>query len=319
MRAAISQWPQQFNWKPTVSYSERLSSHPYVIVGGMGGSHLAADLLPLIGSSKPVFVHQNYGLPKLPPQILRNSLFIASSHSGNTEETLDFAHTALRNNYALAGITTGGKLAELLQDNQLPHVMLPNDHIQPRVTLGYGLLALGKLLGENALINDLHALKSFDTQPAQTQANKLASSLYRSVPIIYASERNQALSYIWKITFNETGKIPAFSNVFPELNHNEMTSYDHHRSTRKLSKRYQFIFLRDQADHSQIQQRMDITQKLYEERGFVVHNIQREGSPPEKVFYSLLLASWTALLLADHYRNEPEQVPMVEDLKKLLI
>lgn len=319
MRAAINQWPQQFNWEPTVNYLERLSSHPYVIVGGMGGSHLAANLLPLIGSSKPVFVHQNYGLPNLPPHVLRNGLFIASSHSGNTEETLDFAETALGNNYALAGITTGGKLAKLLEGNKLPHVMLPDDHIQPRVTLGYGLLALSKLLGEDALVPKLRDLKTFDTQPAQTEATKLASSLYRSVPIVYASERNQALSYIWKITFNETAKIPAFSNTFPELNHNEMTSYDHHRSTSKLSKQYQFIFLRDQADHPRIQQRMDITKKLYEDRGFAVHDIQLQGSSQEKVFSSLLLGSWTALLLAEHYRNEPEQVPMVEDLKKFLI
>lgn len=118
---------------------------------------------------------------------------------------------------------------------------------------------------------------------------------------------------------NETGKIPAFYNVFPELNHNEMTGFDVIDSTQGLSHNMKFVFLKDRDDHERIQKRMEIAERLLEERGFEVIVLEVSGEKVcEKLFRSLLLADWVALHTARLYGTESEQVPMIEEFKKLM-
>ncbi|MBI2506768.1 MAG: bifunctional phosphoglucose/phosphomannose isomerase, partial [Candidatus Colwellbacteria bacterium] len=139
------------------------------------------------------------------------------------------------------------------------------------------------------------------------------------IPIIYSSRRNIALAYNWKIKFNETGKAPAFYNTFPELNHNEMTGFDVQETTRELSDKMFFIFLKDEDDHPKITKRMEVLERLYRDRKLSVAVVSLEGnSKMEKIFNSLTLADWTAYYTAKRYNVEPEQVPMVEEFKKLL-
>src|SRR3989338_7534914 len=124
---------------------------------------------------------------------------------------------------------------------------------------------------------------------------------------------------MWKIKFNETGKIPAFYNVFPELNHNEMTGFDIKDATRALSEKFHFIFLKDPEDLDKNQRRMSITEKLYQYRGLKVSTVGLSGNNrQERVFSALILSDWTAFYTARSYGLEAEQVPMVEEFKKLM-
>ena len=98
-----------------------------------------------------------------------------------------------------------------------------------------------------------------------------------------------------------------------------MTGFDVVDSTRGLSANMHFIFLSDASDHAQISRRMEVTKKMYEDRGFGVSVIPLTGdSVFEKIFNSLTTGDWTALYLARLYGTEPEQVPMVEEFKRLI-
>ena len=139
------------------------------------------------------------------------------------------------------------------------------------------------------------------------------------MPIIYSSFKNGSLAQNWKIKFNETTKISAFCNVFPELNHNEMTGFDLVDKTKHLSDKFHFIFMRDSKDNPRIIKRMEITKKLFEDRGFGVEYVDISGENVwHKIFSTLLVADWTSFHLAKHYGTAPEQVPMVEEFKKLI-
>ncbi len=130
---------------------------------------------------------------------------------------------------------------------------------------------------------------------------------------------NEAIAYNWKIKFNETGKIPAFYNIFSELNHNEMTGFDVKDVTKDLSKNFTFILLKDNADDERIQKRMRILKKLYEDRGLSVIEIELQGDTAfQKIFSSIILADFAAYYTAMGYGLDPEQVPMVEEFKKLV-
>ena len=110
---------------------------------------------------------------------------------------------------------------------KIPYVQIPDFHLQPRMATGLSLKAMLALMGEKNMLAESKLLSThLHPSREELRGKDLARRVFGNVPIIYASTRNGALAANWKIKFNETGKIPAFCNVVPELNHNEMTGFD---------------------------------------------------------------------------------------------
>lgn len=333
MREAILNFAKQFKYRPKIENGPVKKFKKYILAG-MGGSHLAADIIKSLRPELDIMVHSDYGLPggldlSRPTATLPRlgegkgrgrALIIASSYSGNTEEAIDAYEQARAKGLSLVAIATGGKLLELARQHQVPYIQMPDTGIQPRSALGYSMLAMLKAMKLNNLLKETKGLaKILDPKSLEEEGKVLAQKLRDHVPVIYTSHSNVSIAYNWKIKFNETGKIPAFYNVLPELNHNEMTGFDVKDSSRVLSEKFYFIFLRDDADHPKILRRMEVLQKLYQARGLPVEVIEMKGhSPLEKIFSSLLLADWAAYYTAETYGLESEQVPMVEEFKKLI-
>lgn len=320
MKDAILQFNKQFSYQPKIENKAKLKKYKKFIVLGMGGSHLAADVLQSYNPSLDLMVRSDYGLPELPLSTLKQSLILACSYSGNTEEVLEGFEMARKKKLPLAVIAVGGKLLELAKKHQVPYIELPNTGIQPRSALGFSFMALLAMMNEKKAFQEAQKLmKSLQPKKFELAGKILAKKLQGTVPVIYTSSRNKAVAYNWKIKLNETGKIPAFYNVIPELNHNEMTGFDIADSTKQLSHNLSFLFLIDPADHPRNIRRMKILEKLYQDRGLQTDIIPLKGKTPlQKIFFSLLLADWTAVYLAEHYGLESEQVPMVEEFKKLI-
>jgi glucose/mannose-6-phosphate isomerase len=284
----------------------------------MGGSHLAGDLLKTRKPELQIIIHSDYGLPVV--ENPKESLIIASSYSGNTEETLDAFEMAYTKNMPLAAISIGGKLMSRAKKYGVPYIQLPDTGIQPRSALGFSIMALCSMMNERELQNELSAL-SVQLKPdlIEDQGRSLAMRLKNRVPIIYTSSRNRAVAYNWKIKFNETGKIPAFYNVFPELNHNEMIGFDVAELTRPLSEIFYCIILKDASDDARIQKRMMVLENQYKERGMPVESFEMKGETEfYKIFSSLITADWAAFHIAKLYGVEPELVQMVEEFKGLM-
>lgn len=320
MQDAIKSFPKQFRYRPKIE-GGKLKKFKKFIIAGMGGSHLAGDIIKTLKPELDIIIHNDYGLPgDLSRPTRGRTLVIASSYSGNTEETISAFEQAVKNNVPVVAIAVGGKLIELAKQYGVPYVQLPDTGIQPRSALGFSLLAMLKAMKLNDVLKEAKGLaKTLDPKALEEKGRALAEKLINHIPIIYASARNMSVAYNWKIKFNETGKIPAFYNVFPELNHNEMTGFDVKDTSRTLSEKFHFIILKDSEDHPQIQKRMQILERLYRERNLPVEVIELAGkSKLEKIFSSLLLADWAAVYTGQNYGLEPEAVPMVEEFKKLI-
>lgn len=153
------------------------------------------------------------------------------------------------------------------------------------------------------MLKELSVLaNTLDPSSYQDKGEELAEKLKGKIPVIYSSAQNMSLAYNWKIKFNETGKIPAFYNIFSELNHNEIQGFDVKDSTKKLSQNFHFLILRDEKDNPRILKRMEVLKNLYKDRGLPVDMIDIEGKDKyHKVFASLVLADWTALNIAELY------------------
>ena len=98
-----------------------------------------------------------------------------------------------------------------------------------------------------------------------------------------------------------------------------MNGFDITDSTRELCDTFHFLFLIDTMDHVRIRKRMNVLERQLVERGFPVETISLgAGSMLDKIFGSLLTADWAAFQLATLYGRDPEQVPMIEEFKKLI-
>lgn len=319
MEHAIRDFPKQFLFHPSVEREDKLRSMRRVIISGMGGSHLAADILRAALPQIDIMVHRDYGLPPLSSHEKNEVLFIASSYSGNTEEVIDGLEEARKYQLPSAVISVGGRLQELAETYQLPYIQLPHTGIQPRSALGFSLIALMKMMG---MLDDHRKeieilAEKLEAKDIEEEGLRLAHSMTGKVPIIYASSRNETMAYNWKIKCNETGKIPAFYNVFPELNHNEMTGFDREGNTAVLSDTFHVLFLEDAEDDARITKRMRICKDMYADRGVQTSSCSVEGvSRWERIFRTLLIADWCAYTMGQTLGVETEEVPMVEDFKK---
>lgn len=309
MREIIENFPKQLAFEPKIVNGDKLLKAKKFVVGGMGGSHLAADLLKRWKPELKVQIHYNYGLPG---QIDSHTLFIASSYSGNTEETIDFLEEAIRQKLPAAAVGTGGRLIEIARENNLPHVIFPDDAVQPRFGLGYSFKSLLQLIGDEAGLREAAVLAGILKPSDYEAAGKVLAEKLKdaSVVPVYSSRKNLGLALNWKVKFNETAKMPSYLQLFPELNHNEMAA--------EFGSGFHFILLKDEADHPKILKRMGILRELYVEKNWPVETVDLKGEPLLKIFSSLVLADWVTYYLALARQIDPLGNPMVEKFKKLL-
>lgn len=294
-----------------------------IVLAGMGGSALAAGIakdwldLPL-----PFEVVRSYSLPKY---VGNQTLVIASSHSGNTEETLAALDQAVERGALIAIIASGGALLERAQADGLPYVQIVGD-VQPRMALFSNLRALVTLLEAYGVIGgvlgELEAVGQrlgrtaaqwrADVPATDNHAKQIALQLVGKTPVIYASNLMRSVAYKWKISFNENAKNIAFCNALPEFNHNEFIGWSSH----PVQKPFGVIDLLSSYDHPRVQRRFELSARLLSGKRPQPITVQLEGETMlEQMAWAALLADYTSIYLAILNGVEPTKVELVERLK----
>lgn len=314
----IRNFNKQFAWEPKIENQEGSTLNREkgrTLVLGMGGSHLGADLLKAYDPKLDLSVHSDYGLP---PRLNLEDLIIASSYSGNTEEIIDGLNLSLEKNLSVAVMASGGRLLEMAKEKGLPYIQLPTGH-QPRMSVGFQVKALAKLLGHQTAMEEVSRLaEKLNPSGFEEKGRELAEKIKGRVPVIYASRANFALAYNWKIKFNESGKVPSFYNVFPELNHNEMNGFLQEQDPAWRDD-FIFLILPDAEDHPRIQKRMSVMTELFRQKNWSVEMINLAGEGRwSRIFSSLITADWAAYFTAKQRGLDPENIPVVEEFKRLI-
>lgn len=315
LEQTLGRFNEQFDWDPVIINESALGTFSSYLVSGMGGSHLGAWLIDRFGSGKDILIHRGYGLPAA--HDLDRRLCIASSYSGTTEETIDALDTALSAGLSSAVIAKGGALIERAHEKSIAHIVLPDAGLEPRMAIGYSMLALARLMQDRVLEDAIRSAgKAVDPHASKEAGAALAERLKGKIPLIWASHHNLPLAYIWKVKFNETSKIPCFCDYFPELSHNEFTGFDVQDSTRSLASQLVVVMLHDANDHPRIQKRMQLSSDMLGERGIGVEHVTLSGTGFAKAFDAALLADWAALPLALHYNVPNPETPLIAEFKK---
>jgi glucose/mannose-6-phosphate isomerase len=301
-----------------------------VIIFGMGGSAISGDVYKNIFSrrlTRPVEVVRNYTAPAY---CGKNTLVIACSYSGNTEETLAALEDIRSSGCQIVCITSGGKLKKMAAKHKWQIVEIPGGY-PPRQAFGYIFTPLIYLL--NPLLDEEIGQDEIDrvanmmnliinrnddmVGEGKLLAKDLAFELHHKIPIVYAATPFlEAVARRWKNQFQENAKSMAFANVIPEMNHNEIVGWE---MDHKLIGELVVIFLENEDLHPRISARLDLTKNIIRDRGIEVVEIYSEGTTPLEQALSLICTSdWVSYYLALLYERDPEAIVNIDFLKSAL-
>jgi len=324
LSVAAGEW-EQVTYELAINRApENVGEIRQVVVAGMGGSALGAGVLKdWLDLSVPFEIIRNYSLPAY---VGPNTLVIADSYSGNTEETIAAAEAAHAKGALVAVVASGGKLLELAEREGYPSISLPSD-FQPRMGVlananamlrllhAYGVVEQGKVdefTGVGEWLGEQSKAWLQSVPAEQNDAKQLAWRCAGKSPVIYASSLFRSVAYKWKISFNENAKNVAWWNEFPEFNHNEFIGWSSH----PIEKPYAVIDLRSNFDHSQIQKRFEITDRLLSGQRPKTIEVSLQGDTVLKqMLWGSILADFVTIYLAILNQVDPTKVELVEKLK----
>ncbi len=299
-----------------------------IVFSGMGGSALAARLaLTWPGFSVPFVISSNYTIPGFTSD---KTLFIASSYSGNTEETLEALSLAEQRNAHIVIIAAGGKLVEIATEKGYPLIVLPRV-TQPRYATLYSFKALITYLEKVHLLDTQQANKELsnaiellktstaqwrpDVATKDNYAKQLALEVIGKSVVMYGGPLTYPAAYKWKISFNENAKNVAWVNRYPEFNHNEFLGWTSH----PLDKPYAVIDLRSRFEHPRIQKRFDLSAKLLSGRRPAPITIEAVGDTLlDQLLWLVALGDFVSLYTALLNGLNPTPVDLIEKFKKEL-
>ena len=298
-----------------------------ITVAGMGGSAIGGDLAAalLAGELKvPMQVHRDYGLPAY---VGRDSLVIASSYSGNTEESLSSFEEAQRRGARVLVLTTGGKIAELARAAKYP-VITFSYPAQPRAALGYSLgLVLGALtrLGFvrdlssdiDAALADVARLEERVHEGARTNdAKRLAIELYGRIIFAYGGGVLGVMARRVKGQWNENAKNWGAFDVLPELNHNGVVGFPHPDIARDA---LTVLLLRSDRDNPRHKLRFDVTRELLDRASVPHKTLQFSGANMlSEVLQLTLFTDYVSFYVALLNGVDPSPVKSIDYLKERL-
>lgn len=324
-------WQCQQAWQAAMSFNlpADYTSINKVVILGMGGSAIGGDLVRSLAESEskiPILIHRDYGLPAF---VDERTLVIASSYSGNTEETLSAFEPALKTRAKKLAITTGGKLQMIAEKNSIP-VFKINYKAQPRAALGFSFLPtlgclqrLGFLSDKSAdvaeMVQVLEGLSERINEKAPLSANpakQMAERLYGCLPVIYGAGILAEVAHRWKTQINENSKAWAFYEVFPELNHNATVGYP---LPAELTSRIRVILLRSPSLNQRVKLRYEVTCELLDHASIAHEFVDSQGSSLLSQMMSLVLfGDYASYYLALLYRVDPSPVAVINYLKERL-
>ncbi len=200
-----------------------------VFVAGMGGSGIGGKIaqgLLFDSCPVPIQVVNDYQLPAAAGP---ESLVIAVSFSGNTEETIAAYRQACGHGCRVVAITGGGELGRLATRQGIPMVTVPGG-IPPRAALGYlfgatlGVLEqLGVCPNQERSIAEAVRQMQAGRRSWLIRARTMALSLRERLPIVYSTSRAlDPVAERWRCQLNENSGVLCHTNALPEHNHNEI-------------------------------------------------------------------------------------------------
>jgi glucose/mannose-6-phosphate isomerase len=299
-----------------------------VVVAGMGGSGMGGSLMralcaPL--SARPITTWRTYGLPAYAtgPQ----TLVIATSKSGDTEETSSAFDEAVRRGCKVIAFATGGVLAQRAREVHAPLVTFSSPH-QTREAIGwltFPMLAILARLGcipdpsedvseTITLLRETGARIGPENPAVRNPVKRMAGQVVDRLPVIYGAGMLAPVARRWKMTLNETAKLLAAWDEMPELNHNSVVGL---MQPEAVWQKTIVIQLRCNNDLPQVARRFDLTTRLMLECGINQDTVRAKGKSALAQMFSLIqFGDWMSYYAAIMAGLDPTPTDPIAWLKQ---
>jgi glucose/mannose-6-phosphate isomerase len=302
-----------------------------IVLSGMGGSAIGADLLAAYLHNRmrvPVAVSRDYGLPAWAQG--NSTLVITSSHSGDTEETLDAFEAARLARCRLLAITTGGELEHLATKTRMPLWKFKHAG-QPRAAVGYSFGLLLAAFSRLGLMDETGEETAASVATAVMEMRKAQESLQAGVDTPHNPAKRQAGQLMgrwvniygagilapaarrWKTQLNEIAKAGAGFEYLPEADHNALAGMI---NPEEFLARTITIFLRSNFDHQRNQLRADLTRHSFMVEGLNTDTYEARGETPlAHIWTTVQFGDYLAYYLAMSYGVDPTPVEVISSFK----
>ena len=291
-----------------------------ILLAGLGGSGIGGNLVAELIREEcklPFLITKGYETPAF---VNANTLVILSSYSGNTEETVTVMEEVIKRGAKVVCITSGGKVLERAKTAGFDSIVVPGG-MPPRSCLGYSVVQQIAALTKYGIISDrlMHDLERTATllESEQTDirhnASRIAPLMVGKTPVIYTTDRMEAVAVRFRQQINENSKMLCWHHVVPEMNHNELVGWRDERNDLAV------IYFRNHDDNPRNAARIELNKEVIEHYSNTLIEVYSKGtSLCEKAFYFIHLGDFISTDLAALRGVDATEVRVIDMLKGAL-
>jgi glucose/mannose-6-phosphate isomerase len=288
-----------------------------VLISGLGGSGIGGTIAAEVMASEahiPIVTNNGYFIPNF---VSINTLFLACSYSGNTEETVSAARLAHEEGAKVVVISSGGKLKEMASENGWDFIGIPGGQ-PPRASFGLSFPEVLYALHAHGIISKSFekeleaAIKLLDDNETaiQEEAKQVTEKLFGKIPVIYAADGFGGVATRFRQQINENSKMLCWHHVIPEMNHNELVGW------RNKNDDLAVIIFRNETDFKNIQARMEINKGTFAEYTHTTVEVWSKGtSGLQRALYLIHLGDWVSFFLGEKKGVDITEVKVIDHLK----
>lgn len=313
----VDQLNESFQIGESIQFKTASNSINKILLCGLGGSGIGGAIVSQLLKKTlrvPFVCVNDYNVPAF---VDKNTLIIASSYSGNTEETIAAVKEGMKEGAEICVVTSGGKLEEMAKANNWNHAIVPGGE-QPRAMLTYSIIQQIYMLTNyqlipNSFLEDLKkvpALIEENDKAMRQAAEALAQKIHNFIPVIYADSSFGGVATRFKQQLNENSKELCWDHALPEMTHNELVGWAGGREIIAP------IYLATDYDHERTTHRWNISKEIIGKYTTNISEIHAKGdSQIAQIFYLIHITDWVSWYLSDIKKVDASEVEVIHYLK----
>ena len=322
MYEAYDYWPKLAKEYYEKDFSKlEIDDVDHIVFAGMGGSGTIGDIISSILSKTNIHVNvvKGYLLPKT---VDSNTLVVATSISGNTDEVLSILKNSENSKAKFISFSSDGNLEKISIENNIKHVKISQSH-SPRASLPSFLYSILNVLEnvipikKNDIVESISKLEKTQKLISSSNLNEKNPSLslanwIKNIPIIYYPLGLHAAAIRFKNSLQENAKVHAISEDVIEACHNGIVAWENKTSV-------QPILIQGHDDYIKTKERWKIFKEFLQSRQIDFKEVNSdEGNILSKIMYLIYLFDYSTIYHAIESKIDPTPVKSIEFIKKRL-
>lgn len=290
----------------------------HIIFAGMGGSGALGDIFTAILSKTNVHVCvvKGYHLPKT---VDSNTLVVAISISGNTNETLSILKSAHKKDCKLISFSSGGKMEQFCLDENIEFRKIEQFH-SPRASLPSFLYSILNILSPIIPIKNEDVVKSIshlellqkeissENLSVENPALSLAEWI-KEIPLIYYPWGLQSVAIRFKNSLQENSKTHVIIEDILESCHNGVVAWEKKSNVKP-------ILIRGTEDHIKTKEKYEIIKNYFDENEINYKEIiSVEGNILSKIVSLIYLLDYASIYNSILNKIDPSPVKSIDYIK----